>query len=106
MRATHASVLRKADAAVRRELARFDLAGCRLDQTAVFTPLLVRYGCLQVLNLRNALSNEDNQCNILNSADPGITDHLRIKRHESLRLFRVAARRSFPVDQTLRAVKF
>src|SRR5580700_579239 len=100
MSATHASVLREADTAVRGELARFDLTDCCFDEAAVFTPLLVRNGCLQVLNLGNALSNEDHQCNILNSADPGIADHLRIKRHEAFRLFRIAARRSLPVDQT------
>ena len=106
MRAAHASVLRETDAAVRRKLARFDLADGRFDETTIFASLLFRDGCFQVLNLRNAFSNEDDECDILNSADPGIANHLRIERQESVRLFGVAAGRSFPIDQTLRAVEF
>src|SRR3984957_4734422 len=106
MRAAHASVLRETDTAVRGKSAGFDLADCRFDETAAFSPLLVRNDGLQVLNLRTALSNEDDQSSLLNPADPGIADHLRIKRHEALGLFGIATRRSFPVDQTLRTVEF
>ena len=77
MRAADTPVLRETDAAVRRELARLDLGDRGLNQTTIFASLLVRDGCLQILNLRNAFSNEDNNRDIRNSADPGIANHLR-----------------------------
>src|SRR5579863_7507650 len=106
MRATHASVLWKADTTVGRELACFDLANCCFDETAVFTPLLITDGCFQILNLRNTLSNEDDQCHILDPTNPRIADHLRVERQQPFWAFRVTARRGFPVNQTLRAVEF
>ena len=40
---------------------------------------------------RGRFSNEDDECNIRDSADPGIADQLRIQRQQSFRLFGVAA---------------
>ena len=105
MRAADASVLRETDAAVRRKLARFDLADRRFDETAIFASLLFGDGCFQILNFRDAFSNEDDECDIRNSADPGIADHLRIERQQLYRVFRVSAGRRFPIDQTPLAVE-
>src|ERR1700740_365546 len=100
MRAAHASVLREADTAVGREVARLHLTDGRLNQTAVFASLLVRDGCFQILNFRDAFPDKDHNGYIANSADPGIANKLRIERQQSRRFFRVAAPRSFSCDQT------
>ena len=60
-----------------RELARLDLTDRGLNQTTVFASLLVGNRCFQILNFRNAFSNEDNNRDIRNSADPGVANHLR-----------------------------
>src|SRR4029077_5384327 len=106
MRAADTSVLRETDAAVRKEVARLNLNDRSLNQATILTSLLVRNGCFQILNPRNAFPNEDDERHIANSADPGIANHLGIERQQSRRLFRVTAGRSFPVDETLGAVEF
>jgi hypothetical protein len=45
------------------------------------------------------LSDEDNQSNLADATDPGITDQLRIKRENPLGLLGLPAGRGFPVDQ-------
>src|ERR1700745_3021970 len=106
MRAANTPVLRKTDSAVRREEARLDLTDRSLNETTVLASLLVRNGCFQILNFRNAFPNEGDDRNIANSADPGIANHLRIKRQKPRRFLGITARRSFPVDEALGAVEF
>src|ERR1700752_4444759 len=106
MRAVHASVLREADTAVGREVASLNLTDGRLNQTAVFASLLVRDGCFQILNFRDAFPDKDHNGYIANSADPGVANHLGIERQQSRWFLRVAAGRGFPVDQALRTVEF
>src|SRR5580700_8142055 len=101
MRAADTPVLREADSTVRRELARLDLTDRGLNQMTVFASLLVGNRCFQILNLRNAFSHEDNNRDIRNSADPGVANHLGIEGQQSSRLLRIAARRGFPIDETL-----
>src|ERR1700751_2693689 len=72
MRTAHASVLREADAAVRRELARFDLGNGRFDEATVLPALFFLNGCLQILNLGMILPHENHECHIGDPADPGI----------------------------------
>jgi hypothetical protein len=49
LRATQTSVLRKANATVRREVSRFDLTDRGVDQFAELPPLLVADGGLEIL---------------------------------------------------------
>ena len=70
MRAADASVLREADATVRRELARFNLGNSRVDETPVFVALFFRDGCSQILNLGMMFPHEHHERDIGNSADP------------------------------------
>ena len=64
MRAAHTDVLRKANAAVRRELACFELSHRRLDQAAEIPPLIFRNRGLQVLDFRQMLSHKDDESDI------------------------------------------
>src|SRR5271156_5648212 len=102
----HTSVLGKTDSAVRKELPRFNLICSCLNQLAKLPTLLLIYGCLQILNLGCVLSSEDGQGVIRNPSHPGITNQLRIERQQTLRLFRIAAGRRFPVDDATLPVKF
>src|ERR1700674_2665845 len=77
--AAHAAVLRKADAAVRQELADFDLADGGSHQPAVFLPSFVADRRLEVLNLGNAFPNEGHYGHVGNPGDPGVADQLRIE---------------------------
>src|SRR5271154_3630074 len=106
MRATHTSVLGKANPAVRKELARFNLISCSLNQLAKFPSLLFINARLQILNFRRVLSHEDNQSNIREPSHPGIADELWIEGQEPLRLFWIAAGRRFPVDDAFLPVEF
>src|SRR5713226_3844233 len=104
MWATHASVLGKADTAVRNKLSRFDLADRCLDKPSELLPLLFRDRRSQILNFGSMLSDEDDQCHLRNPTDPGITDELRIERKQSLGLHRIAAGCGLPVDQAVLAI--
>jgi len=79
MRAAHTAVLWEADSTVRRELARLDLSDRGLNQTTVFSSLLVRDAGFQILNFGDAFPNEHYDRDIRNSADPGIANHLGIE---------------------------
>jgi hypothetical protein len=69
-----ASVLREADAAVRRELARFDLANRPFDDATILAALFVRNGCLQILNFGMIFPHEHYERHIGNPTDPGIAN--------------------------------
>jgi hypothetical protein len=56
-----------------------DLTNRGFNQTTVFASLLVGNRCFQVLNFGNAFPNEDDDRDIRDSADPGITNHLGIE---------------------------
>src|ERR1700758_2269500 len=99
MRTAHAAVLREADAAVRDELARFDLRYGGLHEPAILPSLLLRDRRAQVLNLRLMLAHEDHHSHFRDSADPGVADELRIERQQPLGLFRIAAGGGLPIHQ-------
>ena len=107
MRAAHAAVLREADPAVGRELARFDLANGCFDQSTE-----TRARCSsEIVAFRYWISgrcfpHEHHKRHIGDSADPGIADQLWIERQQAVGLFRVAARRGLPVDEAPLAVEF
>ena len=79
MRAAHTSVLRETDTTVRRELARFDLATVASTRRPYSRRCSSVMDALQVLDLRNAFSDEDDQRDIRYPADPGIANHLWIE---------------------------
>src|SRR5207245_10981596 len=99
MWAADAAVLREPDAAVRQELATFDMAGRRLDHTAKLFPLLVGDGGLEVLNLAETLPNKRDQGHLRDSADPGVTDELRIKSQQAFRFFWLVRARGSHYEQ-------
>src|SRR5271154_5705263 len=105
MSAAHTAVLGKADPAVRKELPRFNLISGGLNQLAKLPALLFSDGYPQILNLRCVLAHEDNQSNIRNASHPGITNQLGIECQKTLRLFRIAAGRRFPVDDAFRPIQ-
>ena len=63
--------------------------------------LLFISGCLQILNFRCVLSNEDDQGNIGDSGHPGTTNQLWIEGQETLRLFGVSGCGRFPIDDAV-----
>src|SRR6266446_2078015 len=101
MCATHASVLRKADACVRNKLSRFDLANRCFYKAPEFSALLFRDGRSQVLDFGSVFPDENDQCHLRNPADPGITNELRIERKQSLGFRRITAGCCLPVDQAV-----
>jgi len=60
LRAANAAVLGEADAAVRQELAGFNMVGRSFDHSTELFSLLLGDGGLEVLNLRETLSDEGN----------------------------------------------
>ena len=71
MGGAHAPVLRKANSAVRKELACFNLVCSCFNWLAKFPALLFINRCLQILNFGRALSHEDDQSNIRDPSHPG-----------------------------------
>ena len=69
-----ASVLWKANSAVREKVAGFNLLDGRFDQLAEFPTLIFIDGCLQILNFRNALANEHHQGDIRDSGQPELVN--------------------------------
>jgi hypothetical protein len=79
MAAVHTAILRKANAAVGRELRGFYLTDRGGHKLAKFPPLFLGNGCPQVLNLGMMLSNEDDKSDVSDPGRPGIADKLWIK---------------------------
>jgi len=104
MRAAHAAVLGEANASVREELARFDLADGLLDQLAKLPMLLFTDRGVQVLNLRHTLADEHHQSHVCDAADPGVADQLRVQGKQPFRYRGVAAGGGFPLQQAASAV--
>ena len=89
-----------------RKVGRFDSADRAFHQTAKLLALFVGDRGAQVLNLDQALTDEDDLGNIGNTRDPRVADQLRIQRQQTLRLFRVSARTGLPLQQAARAIEF
>src|SRR6201993_1776 len=100
-----ASVLWKADSAVREKMAGFNLLHGGFHQLAKFPALFFVDGCLQILNFGRGLSNKHNQGDIRDSGHPGVADQLWIKRQESIGLFRIALSCRFPIEDAIRPVQ-
>src|SRR5580700_833825 len=101
MRTTRAAILGKSNPAVSRELSLFNVEDCRLNKATKLPALFFRNGRPQVLDFRQLLSHEDDQCNIRNATDPGIANQLRIQSEEAFWLLGITARSRLPIDQTL-----
>lgn len=80
MGTAHAAVLRKADAAVGRELGASDLRNCSAHGLIKFRSLFFPNGSLEVLDLGLVLSHESGQGNFGDTRHPRIRDQLGIKR--------------------------
>ena len=106
MRAAHASVPRKPDAAVWIEVPRLDLVCRRFDQSTKFLTLRLGNRCSQILDFGSMLSHKDNQCRFWDPADPRIADELRVERKQARQRFRVSAGCRLPVDEAEYAVNF
>src|SRR5215472_14836197 len=104
MGAAHTAVLRKSNTAVREELSRLDLVDRSLYQLAKLPALVFIYGCLQILNFRCVLSNEDNQGNLRNAGHPGITNRLWVQSQKTSGLFWISRGRCFPIDDAFRPI--
>ena len=100
-----ASVLWKANPAVREKMAGFNLLDGCFHQLAKLPTLFFIDGCLQILNFRHALANEHHQGDIRYSGHPGVADQLRIKRQEAIGLFRIARSSRFPIEDAIRPVQ-
>src|SRR6516162_3603239 len=98
MGAVHTPVLRKPNAAVRKELPCLYLIDRSFNQLAKLPALLFVDRGLQILNLRCVLSNKYDQGNLRNAGHPGITNELRVESQKTLRLFRISGGGRFPVD--------
>src|SRR5579862_3852371 len=96
-----ASVLWKANPAVREEMASFNLLDGCFHQLAKFSTLFFVDGCLQILNFGRGLSNKHHQRDIRDSSHPGIADELWIKRQETIGLFRIARSSRFPIEDAI-----
>src|SRR5580704_5915669 len=103
--ATRAGVLGKADAAVGQELGSFDPSDSVIDQLSKFSSLFVGDGSAEVLNLDQALANEDNLGDLGDARDPGVADELGIEHEQPSRFFGVSAGSSFPLEQARRPVE-
>src|SRR6266851_5771623 len=106
MGTTHAAVLRKANAAMRAELTRLDLADGCFCEPPEFLTLLFRNRRSQVLDLRRMLSHEDDQGYVRYSSDPGIANQLGIQRKQAFWVFRITTRRCLPIDQATSTINF
>src|SRR6201981_1123056 len=100
-----ASVLWKANSAVREKMAGFNLLDGGFDQLAKLPTLFCVDGCLQILNFGRVLSNKHNQGDIRDSSHPGIADQLLVKRQEAIGLFRIARCCSFRINDAFRSVQ-
>src|SRR5579864_1667629 len=96
-----ASVLWKANPAVREKMAGFNLLDGCFHQLAEIPTLLCIDGCLQILNLGRALANEHHQRDIRDSGHPGVADELRIERQQTLGLFRIARSCRLPIEDAI-----
>src|ERR1700757_2368754 len=100
-----ASVLWKANPAVRQKMASFNLLDGGFHQLAKLPTLFFVDGCFQILNFGRALANKHNQRDIRDSSHPGVADELWIKRQEAIGLFRIARSCGFPIDDAFRPVE-
>src|SRR5580704_18480595 len=100
--AAGAGVLGKADAAVRQKLGSFDSSDGVIDQLPKLIALFVGDGGAEVLNLDQALADEDDLGDVGDASDPGVADELRIEHEEPGGFFGVAAGCGFPFKQTRR----
>ena len=96
-----ASVLWKANPAVREEMAGFNLLDSSFHQLAKFPALFCINGRLQILNFGRGLANKHHQGDIRDSGHPGIADELWIKRQEAIGLFRIARSSRFPIEDAI-----
>src|SRR5579863_452282 len=100
MSATHAGVLREADSWSWGELKVLNLTDGSFHRETKFTALLFGDGSLQVLNFRDALSDERHDGHIGDSGDPGVASQLEIQAGQALWFLGIAGARGLPFQHT------
>src|SRR6516162_7328800 len=106
MRTARASVLRKTNTAMERELRGLDLADDVCQQSTKFRSLFFRNRRFQILNLQMMLSHKHNERHFGDAGDPRIADQLWIERKQSSGFLRITAGRGLPVHDAPHAIKF
>ena len=91
---------------MRQEVRRLDSTDRVFDQVAKLLALFLGDGGAQVLNLDQALADENDLGDFRDACDPGVADQLRIERQQSLRFFRVSAGTGLPFQQAALAIEF
>jgi hypothetical protein len=99
IRAAAAGILWEADPAVRQELGGLNPSNRVLDQLAELKTLFVGDRGTEILDLNQALSDEDDLGDFSDPAHPGIANQLWIQCQHPLRLFLVAAGSGLPLNQ-------
>ena len=84
----------------------FDLSDRVVDQGRELLPLLVGDGGPQVLDFYCALADEDDLRDVIDPADPGITNQLRIQGGYAVRFLGIAGRAGLPLQDARYAVQF
>jgi hypothetical protein len=90
---------------MRQELCGLDSLDRVSYQATEFLALIIGNGGSQVLHLHKPFPNEHDLGDFGNSSHPRIANQLRIQREQPVRLFRVSARRRFPLQKAARAVE-
>src|ERR1019366_4459253 len=101
-----ARILGEANTAMRQEQSRLDATYRVVDQGLELLPLLVGDGGRQVLDLNHALTDKDDLSDFIDPRHPGITNQLRIKCRNAVRLLGIAGRAGLPLQHTRCAIQF
>src|SRR5450756_980042 len=90
---------------MRRKLRRLDLGDGILNELPKLAPAIVRNRAPQVLDLGQALADEDDEGYLGFTGQPGVAGQLRIKRQQAFRLVRIPGRGGLPIDDAARPVE-
>ena len=88
------------------EIRRFNSTDCAFNQATKLLSLFLNDGSAQVLDLDQTLAYKYYLGNVRTTRDPRVADKLGIQREQSIRLFRVPARRCFPFQQATLPIEF
>jgi hypothetical protein len=101
-----ARILRKTDAAVRREVCRLDSPDRVLGQMTKLLTLHVGDRRAQILDFHQPFANEYHQSHFSDAGYPGIANQLGIESQQPLRFFGISAGGCLPFQQAARPIKF
>jgi hypothetical protein len=99
-------ILRKPDAAVRREICRLDSPDRILGEITELLTLRVGNRGPQILDFHQPFANEYHLSNFRDTGDPGIANQLGIKSQQPLGFFHIPASGCLPFEQAACPIKF